>query len=351
MRPPGEPAFVSRFQVIISVIVVVTVAALALTLTSWHGNGVSNVHDVSQHLHAHHQQHQQHQHQPQHDQTNSALFLNLIFKIVAGFERTGFPLDPKPGKPNNFRTDVYTLLSTYRLQNLEALVRSLAAERVEGDIAETGVWRGGAMMYVQAVMLTLGETERRRLWLCDSFRGIPPVNIDMYPADNVHARHLEEVDTTFEGGASVVNDTFKRFGLWRPNLRWVVGWFNESLPVAPIRRLALLRMDGDLFESTLDALVNLYPKVVDGGFVIVDDYPLWRGCVLAVDLFRRVLGITDPIHLTGPREMYALYTWNGTETGIYWRKTARGRGRHVDRALIAEIRREARALPKETTPH
>jgi O-methyltransferase len=91
-------------------------------------------------------------------------------------------------------------------------------------------------------------------------------------------------------------------------VRFLEGWFCDTLPDAPIDQLAVLRLDGDLYQSTMDALVSLEPKVSSGGFVVVDDYGGWQSCRAAVDDYRAERGITDPIQTVD---------W----TGVYWRKS------------------------------
>jgi hypothetical protein len=80
-------------------------------------------------------------------------------------------------------------------------------------------------------------------------------------------------------------------------VKFLKGWFKDTLPLAPIERLALMRLDGDYYESTWDALNNLYDKLSIGGFVIIDDYgeDSWTYCRKAVDDFRRERGIADPL--------------------------------------------------------
>ncbi|MEL7236515.1 MAG: TylF/MycF/NovP-related O-methyltransferase, partial [Chloroflexota bacterium] len=86
---------------------------------------------------------------------------------------------------------------------------------------------------------------------------------------------------------------FERYDLLDDQVRFLEGWFKDTLPTAPIERLAVLRMDGDLYESTMDALNALYHKVSVGGYVIVDDYNAIAGCARAVDEFREAHSITD----------------------------------------------------------
>jgi len=92
-------------------------------------------------------------------------------------------------------------------------------------------------------------------------------------------------------------------------VRFLQGWFSETLPHAPIEKLAVLRLDGDMYESTMDVLRNLYDKVSEGGFIIVDDFGAVQGCQTAILEFRANRKITDPIH---PIDGY----------GVFWRKSA-----------------------------
>ena len=84
-----------------------------------------------------------------------------------------------------------------------------------------------------------------------------------------------------------VEANFARYGLLDDRVRFLAGWFRNSLPSAPIEKLALLRLDGDMYESTAVALHALHPKVQPGGYVIVDDYHALVGCRQAVDDYRR----------------------------------------------------------------
>jgi O-methyltransferase len=104
-----------------------------------------------------------------------------------------------------------------------------------------------------------------------------------------------------------VRALFSRYGLLDDRVRFLKGWFRDTLPSAPVDTIALLRLDGDLYESTMDALTALYDKVVDGGFVLVDDYGDFPPCRKAVDEFRQQRGIAEPL-LT--------VDWSGA----YWRK-------------------------------
>lgn len=196
-----------------------------------------------------------------------------------------------------------TMIGLLRLDNLQQCITDVVAEGVPGDIIETGVWRGGAMIYARAVLKTLGDTERT-VWCADSFEGLPPPDAGAYPADEGDRHSLaEELAVSLED----VRANFMRYELLDDHVRFLKGWFRDTLPDAPIERLAILRLDGDMYESTIVALQSLYPKVSPGGYVIVDDYGAVAACKQAVNDFRRENGIDDEIRTID---------W----TGSYWRR-------------------------------
>ena len=92
-----------------------------------------------------------------------------------------------------------------------------------------------------------------------------------------------------------VKDNFRRYGLLDDQVLFLKGFFNETLPTAPISALSVLRVDADLYESTLEVLNNLYPKLSVGGYAVFDDYQNLKDCRRAVDEYRHAHGITDPI--------------------------------------------------------
>ena len=102
-------------------------------------------------------------------------------------------------------------------------------------------------------------------------------------------KHSDDWDTSHIPYLSVsleeVKANFDAFGLLDDQVSFLKGWFGDTLPTAPIQELAVLRLDGDLYHSTMDALQNLYHKVSKGGYVIVDDYHSWPGCKQAVTDF------------------------------------------------------------------
>ncbi len=187
--------------------------------------------------------------------------------------------------------DAETMIGLKRLDNIEYCVTDVLRRGVPGDLIETGVWRGGATIFMRAVLKVYGDTERA-VWVADSFQGLPRPNPDHYPADATDRRWTyPELAVSL----SEVKANFARYGLLDNQLRFLVGWFRDTLPAAPIHRLAVLRLDGDLYESTMDALRHLYPKLSIGGYVIIDDYGAVPACRAAVRDFRTEYGIAEEI--------------------------------------------------------
>jgi hypothetical protein len=96
-------------------------------------------------------------------------------------------------------------------------------------------------------------------------------------------------------GLDDVKSHFARLGLLDDRVLFLKGFFAETLPAAPVQKIALLRLDGDLYASTVDALVALYPKLQRGGFCIVDDYYQFEECRQAIDEYRDEHGIDDEL--------------------------------------------------------
>ena len=185
----------------------------------------------------------------------------------------------------------HTMIGRKRMENLRFCVEDVLANGVPGDFIETGVWRGGACIFMRGILAARGVTDRC-VWVADSFAGLPPPNAEKYPADSRDKLHsCPELAVPLE----TVKATFERYGLLDDKVRFLEGWFKDTLPSAPIEQLAVARLDGDMYESTIDALTNLYPKLSPGGYLIVDDYGAVRACRKAVSDYRAQHGIADPI--------------------------------------------------------
>jgi O-methyltransferase len=183
-----------------------------------------------------------------------------------------------------------TMIGKRRLDNVESCMRSVLEEGVPGDFIETGVWKGGTTIFMRGLLKALGVTDRR-VYVADSFEGVPPPNPESYPADRESVFHL------WPGLAvdlPAVKENFARFDLLDEQVEFVEGWFRDTLPALRGHTWAVIRLDGDLYESTIDALENLYGGLAVGGWLIVDDYEI-EACRQAVTDFRAARGVTDEI--------------------------------------------------------
>lgn len=171
-----------------------------------------------------------------------------------------------------------SMIGTRRMDNLRWVCEMAIRDGIAGDFVETGVWRGGSCIFMRAVLQAHGAADRD-VWVCDSFEGLPPPDASQFPADtglmlNEYAGLAISLDE--------VQENFRRFGLLDERVHFVKGWFKDTLHKAPIERIAVLRLDGDLYQSTIEALEALYPKVSSGGYVVVDDYGAFDACKQAV---------------------------------------------------------------------
>jgi len=207
------------------------------------------------------------------------------------------------GWPKPYPGHLLTMLGRKRLDNLEFCVEEALRLRVPGDLIEAGVWRGGAAMLMRAVLAAHGA-KRRKVVLADSFDGVPPPRPEIYPHDEGLTLHL---DRQLAVGVDEVKANFARFNLLDDSVEFIAGMFRDTLPKLSSRRWAVVRLDGDLYESTMDGLTYLYPNLSPGGFLIVDDYGAYEACAAAIEEYRHSHGIDEEI---------IKIDW----TGIYWQK-------------------------------
>jgi O-methyltransferase len=219
------------------------------------------------------------------------------------YRRTNFDLANRESG-TDWPLEADTMIGLKRLDSLQHCIEQVLRDEVPGDFIETGVWRGGTCIFMRAALEAYGD-KARQVWVADSFEGFPKPD----------GRYQQDEDQPWWVSNAVigipldqVKSNFSRYGLLDDRVRFLKGWFKDTLPSAPIERLAILRLDGDLYSSTMDALVNLYPKVSRGGFVIIDDYSV-KVCRNAVDEFRARMQIEAPL---------IKIDW----TGVFWRKLA-----------------------------
>jgi O-methyltransferase len=203
----------------------------------------------------------------------------------------------------NYTELAHTMIGRKRLDNIQFCIEEVIKSGIPGDLIETGIWRGGATIFMRGVLAAYGVTDRR-VWAADSFQGVPPPTHPEDAGFDISARVLPVLSVALEE----VQELFERYGLLDEQVLFLKGWFKDTLAKAPIRELAVLRLDGDLYESTMDALNPLYAKVARGGFVIVDDYFSVPQCKRAITDFRATHGISGPIHQID-------------DAAVYWRKS------------------------------
>lgn len=184
----------------------------------------------------------------------------------------------------------HSMIGLRRMENLQDCIETVLRSEVPGDLIETGVWRGGATIFMRGVLKAYGDT-RRTVWVADSFEGLPKPDPVQYPVDAGDRLHLR---ADLRVGVEQVKHNFRQYGLLDDQVQFLVGWFKDTLPAAPIDQLSVLRLDGDMYESTIQALEPLYPKLSIGGFCIVDDYSLPR-TRQAIHDYRDANGIKDEI--------------------------------------------------------
>jgi hypothetical protein len=193
------------------------------------------------------------------------------------------------------------MIGIWRLDNIRDCIETCLNENIPGDLVETGVWRGGATIYMKAILEAHGSD--RKVFVCDSFQGLPRPHLLQDKGDKHYL--IRDLRVSEEE----VKDNFRKYNLLDERVIFLKGWFKDTLHKidGPI---AVLRLDGDMYGSTMDALTQLYPKLSPGGFLILDDYADIPGVFNAVNDYRNSNGITCPI-----------LKIKGINHGhVYWRK-------------------------------
>jgi O-methyltransferase len=184
----------------------------------------------------------------------------------------------------------HTMMGRKRLDHLHECLDTVVKEGIPGDFIETGVWRGGGTIFMRG-FLAAHALEDRVVWVADSFEGLPvPTR-----AEDAGWDLSKQKFPSLAVGLDEVQEMFERYELLDERVQFLRGWFKDTLPDAPIRALSVLRLDGDLYESTTDALAALYSRLSPGGFVIIDDYKALAPCEAAVTDFRKAHTIGAPL--------------------------------------------------------
>jgi O-methyltransferase len=204
--------------------------------------------------------------------------------------------------PHHISQHTHTMIGRLRLDHLHRCLDVIRQNNIPGDVIETGVWRGGATVFMRGYWAAHGVSDRT-VWVADSFAGVPEPSV----AEDIGYDLSAAKEPALAIDQARVEALFARYDLLDDQVKFLPGWFRETLPAAPIDRLALIRLDGDLYESTFDALDALYDRLVSGGFLVVDDYGALPPCRRAIEDFRAQRGITAPMESID---------W----TGVAWRK-------------------------------
>lgn len=224
----------------------------------------------------------------------AGMYLELLKRSLTGMIAESPPLDMPwmaPGLPYNPSVRALgadwpsvgeTMIGLERLQNIRDCVERVIADDVPGDLMECGVWRGGACILMKALLEVHGQ-HFRRVWVADSFQGL-----------HRHAEGHDALAVPMEE----VQRNFRKYGLLDDQVRFIPGWFHESLP-GPVGQLAVLRLDGDQYIAQHAVLEHLYPRLSPGGFVIIDDYPGIPETQQAVTDYRAQQGITTAVQQAG----------------------------------------------------
>ncbi len=198
-----------------------------------------------------------------------------------------------------------TMVGLKRLDDLQACIESIVTDGVEGDLIEAGAWRGGASILMRATLDALGAHDRT-VWVADSFQGFPAAEAGGDEEDRALESEMHSAYDYLSAPLDVVQGHFARFGC-ADGVRFVPGFFEDTMPELRGQRWSVVRLDGDTYKATWLTLEALYPGLEVGGYVIFDDYFFLPACQRAVDDYRREHGISEPIEQVD---------WNGAR----WRR-------------------------------
>lgn len=196
-----------------------------------------------------------------------------------------------------------TMCGDKSINQLIDALKNIQKENIPGDFIETGVWRGGMPIIMRAFLKSIND-KNRTVWVADSFKGLPK---DIQDPKDKTAQYILEPLHRLAVSQKQVEKSFDFFGLKDEQVQFLSGWFKDTLKKMPDQPLALVRLDGDYYESTMDALIALYPKLSAGGYLIVDDYNLPLGCKRAVNEYRQKNNVAESIVKINKQ-------------AIYWRK-------------------------------
>jgi hypothetical protein len=186
------------------------------------------------------------------------------------------------------RVSPYTMTSIERMYALWQATRHVVTRGIDGAFVECGVWRGGSSLLMALTLLALNDRSRK-LYLFDTFEGMPPPSAEDIaytgePAADVLAASDRTPGVRDNWAWATLEDVKRTLATAAyPSVNYVPGLVEDTIPGEAPDQIALLRLDTDWYESTRHELEHLYPRLASGGILIVDDYGHWRGARSAVD--------------------------------------------------------------------
>lgn len=182
----------------------------------------------------------------------------------------------------------FTMTGPERVVSLIRAVDYLVKHEIEGSIVECGVWKGGSIMAILKSLIKNNSFDRE-IYLYDTFDGMPmPSDMDL----SFDGKSAEEQLTNSNKDDSLVwayapFEQVKKniFSIKYPRdkIKFVIGKVEVTIPKVMPDKIALLRLDTDWYESTKHELKHLFPRLANGGVLIIDDYGHWQGCRKAVE--------------------------------------------------------------------
>lgn len=195
------------------------------------------------------------------------------------------------------KVKAYTMTSPERIFSLCDAVRYIHENNIQGDVVECGVWKGGSMMAVADTLLSLND-DGRHLHLFDTFEGMAPPTENDVDIGGMKAEQLlltsdraQEDSVWCRAGLDTVKSAVGSIGYPADKIHYIQGMVEQTVPQYVPEKIALLRLDTDWYESTRHEMEHLFPRLVRGGVLIIDDYGHWQGARKAVDEYIRQHGI------------------------------------------------------------
>ena len=184
----------------------------------------------------------------------------------------------------------HSVMRLGNLNHIQLVVEDVVAKGVPGDVIEAGCYRGGTGVLMRAVLDE--DPQKRTVWVADSFQGIPMPSSEKGKSID----DTKDWSARYDVSQAAVEAVFRRYGFIEDRVRFLPGFFNDSLtgPAISDARFSVIHIDVDSYDSVLDVLKALYPKLSRGGYVVIDDIHLF-GVREAVNEFRTAHSVKAPL--------------------------------------------------------